>query len=269
MSVKEIIPKKFLLDILSRGCMVLSDRQMGKSNISKLIIAEMVKQKLPVTFKLFDTSQNWIHNFLSSFKVQTINNETRKIYDGVDNILFDIEYDDSEQIMQFMGNTILLDYQMNRRRKMASNGKLNDWVLYMIEEAQNSISSHSLNRTSGRIWLKMISESANFRLAFLMIGQRPADISVRALERMQNYFIGRTTGDNNVRKLRGIVGRNAGKEKLKVPLYEKAKSLKLGEFIFYNGAEAWLFQSPKFEDLYPNQKPQIIIPPRKRWIRLW
>lgn len=266
---QELIPKRFLLDILSRGCNILSDRQMGKTNLAKVIVSEMVKQKFLAQHRIFDTAQVWRHSFLSTFKFQEINDETRQVYDGIDNILFDVEYDDTERIMQFMGNTILLDYKLNRQRKKASNGVLTDWKVYTLEEAQNSLGSYSLNRETGRIWLKILSEGANFNLAFLMIGQRASDISTKAIERMQTYWIGRTSGDNNVRKLKGIVGNKAGSDTLGMPLHEKARTLKIGEFLFYNGAEAWLFESPKFEDSYPNQKPQLIVQPRKRWLRLW
>jgi len=266
--MEEIIPKKILVDMLSRGANILANRQMGKTNLAQIIIAEMVRQQLPCQIKIGDTAQVWRHNFLSSFKVQEINERTRQVYNG-DNLIYDIEYEDSERIMQFLGNRVLKDYLMNRQRKKVSNGHLNDWVLYCLEEAQNSLGSYSLNRQTGRIWLKMISEGANFNLAFIMIGQRPADISTKAIERMQTYWIGRTTGDNNTRKLKGIIGNKAGTEQLGLPLHEKAKELERGEFIFWNGAEAWLFSCPKFEDLYPNNKPELVEPPRSSWLKLW
>jgi len=266
---EELIPKKFLMDILSRGCNILSDRQMGKTNLARIIVAEMVKQGFLAQHKIFDTACVWRWNFLNSFKLQEVNLETREIYDGPENIIFDVEFNDTERIMQFMGNTVLMDYEMNRARKKASQGKLTDWKVYTLEEAQNSLGSYSLSRETGRIWLKMISEGANFNLAYIFIGQRAADISTKALERMQTYWIGRTTGDNNTRKLKGIIGAKAGVEKLGIPLHEKAKTLKRGEFIFWNGATAWIFDSHKFEDLYPNQRPTLVVPPRKRWLRLW
>jgi len=83
------------------------------------------------------------------------------------------------------------------------------------------------------------------------------------------YFIGKTTGDNNIAKLKRIVGKDSGVDQLGMPLHEKAKLLSLGEFVFWSGTEAWIFQCPLFEDLYPNQKPTEVRPLRKRWFRLW
>lgn len=211
----------------------------------------------------------WRYNFLSNFKFQEVNNSTRKIYDGMDNILFDVEFNDSERIMQFIGNDVLLNYELNRERKKAIGGKVNDWKLYCIEEAQSSLGRYALSRETGRIWLKMISEGANFGLGFLFIGQRAADISASIIERSTCYFIGKTTGDNNIRKLRGIVGKSAGKNKLDMPIHEKAKTLNVGEFIWWSGKEAWLFDCPLFEDLYPNQAPQLVVPPRSRWLKIF
>ena len=267
--MEEIIPRWVLEGILSSGCAVLANRQMGKTNLVKLIVAEMEKQFPSAQHKVFDTAQVWRHSFLSSFKVQEINSMTRQVWKGDGDILFDLEFTDSEEIMQFMGNTVLKDYLRNRERKKASNGILNDWIVYTLEEAHNSLGSYSLNRVSGRFWLKAISEGANFNLAYILIGQRPADISTKAVERMQTYWIGRTTGDNNTRKLKGIIGQKAGVEQLGMPVHEKAKMFKRGEFVFWDGENACLFDSPKFEDLYPNQKPQLVTPPKKRWVKLW
>lgn len=267
--MSEVIPRKILVDMLERGANILSNRQMGKSNLAQVIISEIVRQQLPCQLKIGDTAQVWRHNFLSSFKVQEINESTRQVYNSDSNIIYDLEYQDSERIMQFMGNRVLKDYLMNRERKKVSSGKLNDWVLYCIEEAQNSLGSYSLNRQSGRIWLKMISEGANFNLAFIMIGQRASDITTKAIERMQTYWVGKTTGDNNTRKLKGILGSKAGEDQLGMPLHERAKSLEKGEFLWWNGEEAWEFQCPLFADLYPNNRPQLVEPPRTRWLRIF
>jgi hypothetical protein len=242
---------------------------MGKTNLAKTIVSEMVKQKLPCQHKIFDTAQVWRHNFVSEFKLQEINDSTSKIYDESDNVVFDIEYVDSEKIMQFMGNCVYLDYTNNRERKKAANGILNDWIVYTLEEAQNSLGRYSLSRNTGKFWLKAISEGANFNLAYLFIGQRAADISAQAVERAQTYFIGRTTGENNTRKLIGIIGRDTGAIQLGEPLYQVAKKLEKGEFLFWNGATAWKFKCPKFEELYPNQKPQLVSPPKQRWMKIF
>lgn len=266
---EQLIPRRILEDILSHKCSIIADNQMGKTNLSKLIISEMVKQNLPVQNKIFDVAQTWRHNFLSTFKFQEINEATRKVWTGDENILYDIAYEDSEQIMQFMGNEVMEDYRKAREAKKAANGKLGNWILYTLEESQNSLGSYALNKISGRLWLKAISESANFNLSFLFIGQRASDISAKAVERAQSRFIGRTTGDNNTRKLRGLIGSKSGMTELGQPLHEVAKTLKVGQFIYWSGSEAYMFECPRFEDLYPNQKPEQVEPPKKRWMKIF
>jgi len=265
---EEVIPTKILDAIVKNGCTILSNKQMGKTNLAKIIAAQ-ISEKFPDIChqKIFDTAQVWRHSFLAKFVFQEINDNTTKVYDGNTDIIFDLEWEDSEQIMQFMGNAVLLDYQLNRERKKI--GTLKDRIIYVIEEAQNSLGSYSLNRQSGRIWLKMISESGNFGLSFIFVGQRAADISTKAIERSQTFFIGHTTGDNNTMKIKNLIGSKAGQEHFGEPISEVAKRLKLGEFIFWSGEEAYMFNCPKFEDLYPNQKPQKIEPPRTRWLKLW
>lgn len=260
------------MDILTHRLNILSDPQHGKSNLSRVLVAEMAKQMSNVQVKFFDVTQNLRHNFLNTFKCQEINEDTQKVYDGGDGIVFDIEYLFPERIASFIGNVVLIDYQRNRERKKAADGKLNDWILYVLEESQNSISSHALNRLDMAVLLKSICEAANFNLSYVFIGQRAQDISTRAIERSSCYFIGKTTGDNNTRKLRGIVGSKAGiesKDGKGLPIHERAKRLELGQFIFWNGSSCWTFQCPKFEDLYPNQRPELIQPPKSRWSQIF
>lgn len=262
--------RKFFPSILSSGCNIISDRQHGKSNLAKILVAELAQQKdIPCRLKVFDTASVWRWSFLNSFMFQEILDDTSKVYDSEENILYDLAFTDSERIMQFVGNTILLDYERNRERKKACSGKLNDWIIYILEEAQNSLGRYALNRNSGKVWLKMVSEGANFGLGFIFIGQRASDVSTQVIERQQSLFVGRCTGDNNSRKLRRLIGSTSGKDQLGEPIYEIAKTLKKGEFIFWNGAEAYRFNCPLFESVYPNQKPVEVKPPRSRWEKLF
>lgn len=267
-----LIPKQVLLDILSHRLNIIADPQHGKTNLSRVLVAEMVKQLSNVQVKVFDTTQVYRHNFLDTFKCQEINNDTQKVFDDCGGIVFDIEYMFSQRIAQFIGNVVLIDYQRNRERKKASNGKLNDWTLYVLEEAQNSLNTHALNRLDSAVLLKSICEAANFGLSYIFIGQRAQDISTKAIERSSCYFIGKTVGDNNVRKLKGIVGKKAGiesKDGLGLPIHERAQKLEVGQFIFWNGSSAWTFKCPKFEVIYPNQRPQLVSPPKKRWSQIF
>lgn len=266
---ENLIPESILIDILKMRGNILGNPRCGKSNLAKVIVSEFVKKIPNVQIKVYDTCATWRFNFLSNFKFQEINDNTRKVYSEKENVLYDLEFNDAEEIMQFIGNDVLLDYELNRERKKATNGILNDYVLYVLEEAQSSLGRYSLSRETGRIWLKMISEAGNFNLGFLFLGQRVADISASVIERSTCYFVGRTTGDNNIQKLRRIVGSEAGQNELGIPIYEKAKTLNVGEFIWWSGESAYQFKCPLFESLYPNQAPEQVTPPTPRWFKIF
>jgi len=264
----DIIPQRFLTNMLNQRCNIISNPQTGKTNLTKVIVSEYVRQGFPVQIKMFDTCQVFRHSFLESFKLQEINGNTSADYGGEDNIVFDMEYDDSEEIMQFIGRDLQRNFHKNREIK--KNTQLKKWTLYVIEEAQNSLGRYALSRSTGRFWMKAISEGANFGLGFLFVGQRAADISTSVIERSTVSFIGKTTGDNNIRKVKSLVGNDAGEEQLGIPIHEACKTLELGQFIWWNGQEAWKFRCPLFEDLYPNQKPLMITPPPpKRWEKIF
>lgn len=266
---EDLIPKSILLDILKMRGNILGNPRCGKTNLAKVILSEFVKKVPEVQIKVYDTCGVWRYSFLSSFKFQEVNENTRKVYSEKENVLFDVEFNDAEKIMQFIGNDVLLDYELNRERKKATGGKLNDYVLYVLEEAQSSLGRYSLSRETGRIWLKMISEGANFNLGFLFLGQRASDISASIIERSTCHFIGRTTGDNNSKKLRGIIGKTAGQNELGMPIDEKARTLDQGEFIWWNGESAYQFRCPLFEELYPNTYPTQVNPPTPRWFKVF
>jgi hypothetical protein len=262
----DVIPQRFLTNMLSQRCNIISNPQTGKTNLTKVIVSEYVRQGFPVQIKMFDTCQVFRHSFLESFKLQEINGNTSMVYRGEGNIIYDVEFDGSEKIMQFVGTEVKLNYHKNRELK--KNGDV-EHILYVIEEAQNSLGRYALTRKSGDFWLKTISEGANFGLSYLFVGQRAADISTSVIERSTVSFIGKTTGDNNIRKVKSLIGDKAGEEQLGMPIHEVAKTLELGQFIWWNGQEAWKFKCPLFEDLYPNQKPMIVSPPPKRWEKIF
>jgi len=265
----EIIPKQILQNILKHRCNVIANPQYGKTNLCQVILAEFIRQRFPCQIRVYDPCSVWRHKFLSSFKLQEINDQTYQVYDGQDNIIFDIEYIDAEKITQFIGNDILLGFERNRvRKKSTNNGKLNDYIIHCIEETHGSFGRYTLSRKDGRTWLKLIGEGGNFGLSFLLVDQRLADVSASLVERSSLYLIGKLTGDNNIKKIQRVLGKDTV-DKSGQPLSEKVKTLELGQFLFYDGKEAQLFNCPLFEELYPNQKPQLIREPQRRWFKIF
>lgn len=136
---------------------------------------------------------------------------------------------------------------------MLFNGKVVKWICYIIEEAQTIIGSNALRSRENRFWLKAISTGRNLGLSFVFITQRLADVSSKAVERCNGYLIGKTLGDNNLRKLRAVAGKQ---------LSWLVRDLKVGEFYYYNGQQHYI----KFP-LYKGKHKTIMYKPQRNGIR--
>jgi len=225
---KEILPSDVLHNILRTGLVIVGAKGTGKSNAGKVLSAEIIrKQPLSIQIKIFDTCMNWRWNY-EPIRYQTIDSETRYFYDGDGHILFDLELVSDEDVMMFMEKVIIADYYKQRKKKEILGGHNDKWILYVVEEAQNILGSYSLMRKEGRKLLKMFAEGRNYGLSFILIGQRLADVSTKAIERCNGYLFGRMNGDNDIAKLKRIVGRKSA-------IVNEVKNLKpaRGEFIYY------------------------------------
>lgn len=185
--------------------------------------------------------QNLVHGFEPIF-YQHINYDTRvpdDIYFGDDHFLYDIELSNVDEIKEIIGMIATTDFELQREYK--KEYVMDNWILYCIEEAQNVIGTHALNGQSGKAWLKMISESRNFNMNFIFIAQRLADVSTKAVERCQGYLMGRMTGDNDLKKVQRICGKE-------IDVSTIIPKLELGEYIYWNGIEAIrIVDTPKYD----------------------
>lgn len=238
---KEILPPNILSDILKSGWVIAGGKGTGKSNTGKVYTAEIIKNQPLIQVKIFDTASNLRWDF-EPILCQEINERTRYFYDGDKHILFDIALYDDEDILKFMEKVVRQDNLRQRARKKELGGHNDTWILYLVEEAQNIIGTHSLMRREGRRLLKLFSEGRNFGLSFIFIGQRLADISTKAVERCNGYVFGRMNGDNDLAKIKRIVGR---KSKI-VDDVQKLEPSK-GQFIFYNGMSTYELQVPLYK----------------------
>jgi len=225
-----ILPDIIRESILQSGLVILGSKSCGKTNAGKLIASEIIRnsQSIPIQVKFFDLAGNLKFDF-EPILYQTIDDRTRFFYDGNENILFDINLIDEDDIFGFMEKVLLTDYYRQRERKETLGGHVDKWILYFIEESQGVLSSYSLMRKTGGRVFQLFSIGRNFGQNFVLISQRLADLSTRAVERCNSYLIGKTSGDNDIAKLKRLIGKDSN-------IVDEIKNLNVqnGEFIFYN-----------------------------------
>lgn len=257
------LPDTILKEIMKSGMLIVGGRGVGKSTSAKVITTEILKKDPMTQIKILDPTSTWRWNFSDSVRYQSIDESTRFIYDGNKSIIFDVGLIDEYDVMSFIEKIILNDYLRQRDRKEELGGYNDKSIIYVIEEAQSVLGSYSLRRKGGRKMLKMISEGRNYNLAFILIGQRMANISTSALERMQGFLMGKMTGARDLSKIRRVCGRVTG-------IVDEIPQLNdVGEFIYWNGSSSYRFNCPRYEcDTSPiewKMKPEEI----KKWQYLW
>lgn len=247
-----MLNSEIIKEMLQTGVVIAGAKGCGKSNAAKVLSSEIIK--IPnIQCRIFDSCQNWKHGFDSSVICQTINEDTRSLYIGDKNVLYDIELMDIERTMDVIGKIVSYDYSVQRRLKAIN--KMERYIVYLIEEAQNILGTYSLSRESGKLWIKMVSEGRNFNMAFVFIGQRMADISTKVIERANGYLFGRTSGDNDRKKINRIIGnatistRLENEEWIRLSgnkISEEISTLNTGEFIYFNGKEGRFIKFPNY-----------------------
>ncbi len=155
------------------------------------------------------------------------------------NLLHDVQFIEPRMSKDTIEQIVSRDYILRQEEKRINSGNLVNWVVYVIEEAQNVIGTYALSGKNS-FWLKFVSECRNFNMTFLMITQRLADVSPKAIERCHGYLISKMTGDNDLKKLEKITGKE---------IVERVKRLDIGQHIYFNGekSETILMQFPLFK----------------------
>ena len=232
-----VIPNTVIKEMLDTGLVIVGNPRTGKTNCAKVIASRIIRREvlkdLIVNTAIFDSAQNWRHNF-ESIPFQEVYAYTQFVHYKL-NMLYDVDIADSDIIMERIGEYVKKHLRMFRHIKKLNGGKIESggrkrWMIICIEEAQNIIGTHSLSGKTGKFWLTALSERGNFNTSFIFIGQRLADISTKAIERSSGYLFGRMTGDNDKLKVKRICGVEMG-------IHKQVGKLKQGEFIYWNGEE--------------------------------
>jgi len=248
-----LLTTEIIQEILDTGLIIIGSKKCGKSNSAKIIASEMIKN-LEFQIRVFDSCANWRHEF-EPIVYTVMNEDTRYYYSGEKNVLYDLEYMDIEESMIRIGQIAQNDYI--KQRYLKNNGGMKRWIIYFVEEAQNVLGTYSLTKQTGKLWVKLISEGRNFNQAYILIGQRMAEISARAVERAQGYLFGRASGDNDRKKISRIVGDARIKERFgdgedwktvtEGEIGDEVARLERGQFIYYNGRFGRLIHFPLYK----------------------
>ncbi|RLG41747.1 MAG: hypothetical protein DRN78_03955 [Thermoproteota archaeon] len=232
----EKVLEEVINDILQTGLIVTATKGHGKSN-AVMHLARLFRQKENVHLKIFDTCLNWRFKFDSIPYIESEN--IIQAIPEVKDILIDVPYSDTMLTYLAITQIIMSEYEVKKEIKKALEGQNPYWNVYIIEEIQNIIGRNSFRGEGGRFWLKFVSEGRNFGMSYIGITQRLADVDTRIVERCKGYLIGQLIGDNDVKKIRRVCGEQ---------IAELVKTLKVGEFIYYNGEKRKVYQIyfPKF-----------------------
>lgn len=262
MQIEEILKLEVLIEILKTGLLIVGGKGCGKTNTLRVLTAEIIKrQPIPIQIKMFDTACNLRWAF-EPILFEEITEKTRFVYSGNKHVIFDIDLVEQIAIQKFITQVVLNDYLKQRQLKVQMEGNLLEWILYGLEETQNSLSRYALVRKEGKKLLKMISEARNFNQSFIIVGQRLADISTSLLERCQGYLFGRMFSDNDIQKVKRICGRESD-------IHEKVKKLDVGDFIYFNGTSAYEFHCPEYKVSTKPEEWKIEEKEKKTWKWLW
>ena len=211
--------------IQSTGIAVFGSGKCGKTNLVKVISSQLHRDE-NIQLKIFDKAQNWVHEFeeilYQDLDIFTL--EREGFYFGDQPILYNCRITNPKDIRETISEIVGYDYDYHWELKEV--GEMDRWIIYVVEEAQNVLGSVG----TYDIWNTFISEGRNFNMAFIFVARRMAQVSTKARENMQSYIWGRMFGENNMRKVKAIAGKDIADEVESLPKYE---------FIYYQSGEAF------------------------------
>lgn len=177
-----------------------------KGKIEKQI--EKLREFKDVRIRVFDIIFNWSRNFRKGFSFQTVDSKTQKI--GLKRkILYNLDFETIEERAETIKKIIRYEYVKNKDRfREDSNAFVTEWYIYVIEESNVILST----KTVKGFWLDFVSTARNFGQIGIYIMQRMADSSTKAIERCPNFCFGQTSGQNDMRKIKGMIDKEKWKE---------------------------------------------------------
>lgn len=227
----EIIAKTFRAGQI----IIVATKQHGKTNACMWLMRRLMQSPYHAEGKVKTLIFDTVLNFRFKFdKIPFIDISEVRHLPAIQDLLVDLPYTDTQLVRKTITEILMEDFVRKRKLKEQFKGIIPFQNLYVVEEMQNVWGSYGMAGSHGRFALKIFSECANYGMIIWGITQRCADVSTKALERSEYYLIGKLTGDNDIKKIIKVTKKNLG---------EKVKSLKRGEFLF------WDEENPEYVDL--------------------
>jgi len=245
-----------------RGTAVTGMPESGKTNIAKIQMDYLMEKGFNI--KVLDPSQAWLESTIPNYvevnsftDLTTVPNPLNK------SVVYDISrmFPDEQKI--FVGIIIEDDFQklceIPNLREMSKYPSY--WIIYVIEEAQMVVPSGSLRANYAQQTFRMVSVGRNFLQRYVLLTQRPADISVKALSRAGQIYFGQHWEENDIRKISRLL--NIKYKECK-PLLQ---SLQIGEFIYLNPYDKMKvkIESPEFKMKVKQVNLMETEKPKSRW----
>lgn len=200
-----------------RGTAIFGNRGSGKSNLSKLLIRQLIEQN--VTVKVFDPSQTHTQESdIKHYQVIRPHTDLQDVYDNpYQNMIFDTSrlYPTEQKI--FISLIMASDFLE------ASEVSRSNWLCHIVEECQLVLNSSVLRSKEGQEALRWVTTGRNFKLTYLIVSQRPSLVSTTAISLTGCRYFGQLDEPNDLSKLKKFI-RN--KE-----ILASVPDLKVGQFV--------------------------------------
>lgn len=222
-------------DFRKRGAFICGAKQSGKTNLAKLIANELKRRNFVV--RAFDPSQAWLKSSLPYFLVfRSADLRKTTAYPFDLSAVFDISRLLPSEQQETVRQVLATDFAVVSEKKPSFG------FCYALEEAQLYLPTGSLQASVNQQTLRMVSVGGNFGQTCLILTQRPADVSAKAIGRVGQLFVGKHFEENDIAKLARYLGW------LPKKTYEKLTKLEIGQFYYLMvGEEPELISTPLFE----------------------
>jgi len=209
-----------LIEFKDRGIFISASPQHGKTNLAKLISDIILKEGFII--RVFDSSQKWLNSnipYYIQWREQNLKSKSKYPFDL--SCVFDISRLTIESQKELVRRVASIDFSV-----LSETDLKNRWICYILEEAQLYLPSGSLTASINQEILRMVSVGHNFNQTNEILTQRPADVSVKAIGRCGQLYIGKHFEENDIRKLSSYLHWKPQST------YEKLTELRKGQFYY-------------------------------------